>query len=97
MTISKSAAVSIINAQTSTQPLTNVKTVQQAIHLAAQLAFDAWLDATNASGKWSANQTDHSFESWYHTLEDPTTDCQTKFVVAQQVYQAYKLNLKLLN
>lgn len=94
MTVSKSTAVAIVDTQTGIQPLANLKTVKQAIHLATQLAFDAWLDATNASGKWSANQPDHSFESWYRTLEDPTTELQTKFAVAQKVYQAYHLSLK---
>lgn len=95
MNIDQSSQVLLINRKTGTQLLTKIKTAQQAIRLATQLAFDSWMDATNASGNWPDNQSDPSFENWYQTLNDSKTDLQAKFDVAQRVYQYYNFNLKL--
>lgn len=95
MSINQSSPVLLIDRKTNTQPLTKIKTAQQAIRLATQLAFDSWMDATNASGNWSDQQSDHSFENWYQILNDSKTDLQAKFDVAQRVYQYYNFRLKL--
>lgn len=95
MSVNQSSPVLLVDRKANTQPLAKIKTAQQAIRLATQLAFDSWMDATNASGNWPDDQSDHSFENWYQTLNDPQTNLQAKFDVAQRVYQYHNFRLKL--
>lgn len=63
-------------------------TVAGAVELAKQLAFTDWMDATDASGTWKDNQTDHTAELNYLKLNRPDVDLSTKFRIAIQVLHA---------
>lgn len=72
-----------------------LNTVASAIELAKQIAFTDWMDATDASGEWKDNQTDHSAELNYLKLDRSDVDLSTKFRIAIQVLHAKHVLINL--
>lgn len=63
-----------------------VQNIKEAIQLATMLAFNDWMDATNASGNWTKKQTNHEPEENYILLENKQTPLALKFNTAVHIF-----------
>lgn len=68
------------------KPDLRVQNIKETIQLATMLTFNDWMDATNASGNWTKNQTNHEPEENYNLLENEQTPLALKFNTAVHIF-----------